>query len=29
MRQLDFIIINGFTKYKEFVIKGVLLTLDY
>jgi hypothetical protein len=29
MRQLEFILINGFTKYKEFVIKGLLMSLDY
>jgi hypothetical protein len=28
MRQLAFIILNGFTKYKESVIKGLLTPLD-
>ena len=29
MRNLEFIIFNGFTKYKDFSIRGILSTLDY
>jgi hypothetical protein len=29
MRQLTLIIFNGFAKYKQYVIKGILCPLDY